>query len=662
MTPLLLLISFGLIWVNLVGLALLCDRLVRDYPVSRLASLLGFCLLFFFIEHFHGFGPRLVFMPFSSAVSAWLIWRDRSVLRSNWVFEAVFGTGLLYCLVWRYTFPDIDLFEERIPDLAFINDYIAGTVLPPPDRWMPPFKADFYYSFQFYSSALLGRWFGFEPAICYQVSYCLISGLIASAVYCAARRLSSWRASGWVITSALMLGGCGLAVVIHLSMKSYLQPLEMVRYLGMVWAPEYRTAFGRLLDSMMYTPGKNPVELPVEPLSYIIAKGEFHPPLTGFLVLVFSLLLLATLDGERSPRQRRILHALLGATVPLSLIGNTWVFPLQSALVVGWVAYRLLARDRESLLPVVVGAGVATALCYPFLVGFMQQPTAHSTALRLTRAGDHATPVEWLTVFWPLVGLMGLSLLNRERRGLSGFFCCLWLVLLAATELFYNHDVNGGTWERFNSTLKWWGWIYAGGVLTLGALNLGSRSRLARYGSLVVILLPCVQAYDYGRQFAETPKPSLGKIDGTYWITSDYTIRDIISSLKTRPDGICIDSNLTHANTDATIVAVFANKQCLLGWPVQEGIWRENRMDVNTRLADITKFYQGKMDDPLSWLIKNDVRYILWMQKDNDHLNERFLPLKEKIKSRYAWEQYAGTGTDWAVGYFERIDGLAPVK
>jgi len=95
---------------------------------------------------------------------------------------------------------------------------------------------------------------------------------------------------------------------------------------------------------------------------------------------------------------------------------------------------------------------------------------------------------------------------------------------------------------------------------------------------------------------------------------------------------------------------------------VQEGIWRENRMDVNTRLAEITKFYQGKMDDPLSWLIKNDVRYILWMQKDNDHLNERFLPLKEKIKSRYAWEQYAGTGTDWAVGYFERIDGLAPVK
>ena len=114
-----------------------------------------------------------------------------------------------------------------------------------------------------------------------------------------------------------------------------------------------------------------------------------------------------------------MLHALLAATVPLSLIGNTWVFPLQTALVAGWFIYRAISGERDHWLAGLFGAGAASALAYPFLVGFLQQPAAHTTALRLTRAGQHATPVEWLSVFWPLVLLMALAFWNREKRGLS---------------------------------------------------------------------------------------------------------------------------------------------------------------------------------------------------------------------------------------------------
>jgi hypothetical protein len=656
MTPLFLLISMGLIWVNLVGLALLCDRGLKDYAVSRIGSIFGICLFLFFIEHFQGLGPRLWFLPFSSLVSAWLIWSDRDKLRAHAVVEAAFGAGLVYCMVWRYTFPDIDLFEERIPDLLFIHNYAHGTLLPAPDRWMPPFNADFYYSFQFYAAALLGRWFGLEPNLSYQFAYCVITGLICCAVFTAARRLSPWRPAAWILTVALMLGGCGLGLVIHLAMKSYLEPLEMVRYLGMVWEPQYRTAFGKALDGMMYTKGVTAIELPVEPLSYLVVKGEFHPPLIGFLVLAFSLLVIASLAGEATPRRRWVLHALLAASIPLALIGNTWVFPLQAVLVLGWFVYRGLAGERAHWLAGLFGGGAACTLAYPFLVHFLQAPAVHTTVLRATHRGDHATVVEWLSVFWPLVGLMLLSFLNRERRGLCMFFGAVWLVLLAGTEIFYNHDINGGTWERFNSTLKWWGWIYAGGVLTLGALNLSARSRLCRYASLVVILLPCAMIYDYGRQFVETPKDTMGHLDGTYWITRDTALRDIVSALKSRPDGICIDSNLAFANTDANVLGLFGNKKAYLGWPVQEGIWREFRTEIRDRQAEVAAFFAGKMADPLAWLLKNDIRYVLWLQKDNDDLNARFLPMDAKIKSRYVWRHYAGTDTDWAVGFWERAD------
>jgi uncharacterized membrane protein len=656
MTPLFLLISIGLIWANLVGLGLLGNYLTKDYAVSRIGSLLVFCLAFFFVEHFHGLGPKLWFLPFSSVLSVWLIWNGRETIRQNWALEAAFGAGLFYCLVWRYTFPGIDLFEESFPDLVFIHDYLAGSQLPAPDRWMPPFKADFYYSFQFYCAALLGRWFRLVPGVCYHLAYCVMSGMITCSVFVAVRRLCSWRPASWAITVALLLGGCGLGLVIHLAMKSYLQPLEMVRYLGMVWDPQYRTAFGKFLDGMMYVPGIYPVELPVEPLSYLIVKGEFHPPLIGFVILMFSLLVIATLAGERTPRQRQVLHAFLAATIPLSLIGNTWVFPLQTTLVAGWFLYRGISGEKGHWLAGFFGAGIGAALAYPFLVSFLQQSAAHTTAFRLTLPGQHATVVEWLSVFWPLVCLMVMAPWNRERRSLSLFFVCLWAVLLAATEIFYNHDINGGTWERFNSTLKWWGWIYAGGILTLGSLNLGSRSRFCRYASLLVILLPCAQIYDYGRQFVETPKDAMGKIEGTDCLTRDFALRDMVSALAARPDGICLDSGVTFGNTDATMLAIYGNKQAFMGWPVQEGIWRENRTEVRDRVAQVDAFYHGKIDDPLRWLTDNNVRYVLWLQKDNDHLNERFAPLWTKIKSRYTWQHFAGNDGDWSVGFFERTD------
>jgi hypothetical protein len=93
---------------------------------------------------------------------------------------------------------------------------------------------------------------------------------------------------------------------------------------------------------------------------------------------------------------------------------------------------------------------------------------------------------------------------------------------------------------------------------------------------------------------------------------------------------------------------------------VQEGIWREFRTEVRDRVAQVNAFYGGKMEDPLGWLLANNVRYVLWLQKDNDNLNARFLPLWAKIKPRYAWHHFAGNDGDWAVGFWERVDPPPP--
>lgn len=659
MTLLSLLITSGLIWLNLVGLGLLFNYAVKDYAISRIGAPLAFCLFCFFVEHFHGFGSRLAFFPFSTALSGWLVWRERALLRGSAWLEAAFAIGFLYCLVWRYAFPDINLSGEKIPDLVFITNYISGGRLPPVDRWLPPFHFDYYYSFQYYAAALLGRSFHLSASLSYHYAYCVIVGLIAAGIYGSASRFCAWRPARWLIVVALLAGGCGLGLVVHLSMNHSVLPEEMCRYLGIHWPAAERTAFGRFLDARMYPTGAPSPELPILPLSFVISEGEFHPPLIGFLILAFTALLIAGLEEEADRRRRGTLAALLAATVPVMLISNSWVFPLQALVVVGWFAYRAALGDRRDWAAGLVGAGIATALAYPFLARFMEQSLAHSVDLRFTRPQDHSW-LGWALVFWPVLGLAILGLWNKERRGLIAYLACLWVLLMVGSEVFYVHDIRSGTLERYNSTLKWWSWIYAGGIMTLGAANLASSSRLCRYGSFALILGPCAQVYDYGRFFRLEPKPSVGHMEGCYWLTRDNAQRHIVQTLSERPDGICLESKLTIKNSESSVLGIFSNKQALVGWPTQENIWRSEQSDIAQRMGKLNAFYEGTLDDPLTWLLENNVRYVLWLQRDNNDQNRRFVPIWNKIKSRYAWRHFYGNDGDWAIGFWERNDTPSP--
>ncbi len=102
-------------------------------------------------------------------------------------------------------------------------------------------------------------------------------------------------------------------------------------------------------------------------------------------------------------------------------------------------------------------------------------------------------------MFWPVVGILGPRASSTGSAARWPFSSsAVWAVALLATEFLYNHDIYGGAWARFNSTLKWWQWVYAGVILTLGALNLGSKSRLCRYGTLVLLLPTLVFGFDLG--------------------------------------------------------------------------------------------------------------------------------------------------------------------
>jgi len=304
-----------------------------------------------------------------------------------------------------------------------------------------------------------------------------------------------------------------------------------------------------------------------------------------------------------------------------------------------------------------VGLAAGAFLEYPYLIEFTRQAISSNASITLTSAADHTPVLGWLITFWPVAGILVLGLFNRDRRSLSVFLALIWGVELGVTEFFYNHDVYGGVWERFNTTLKWWPWVYAGIVLTLGASNLGSSSRLCRYGTLALLFPTLLFAWDLGVEFKRMDGQFAGRLEGYGWI-KDPVIEDFVQILKARPDGIAIESGLEMGNTDSPAIALFAGKMSLIGWPWHETTWRGAYTEIHERYVQNEAFYAGKLEDPLKWLLNNRVRYVIWLPRDNVNANIVFIQLKGKISSHYAWHHLYGEKPDFQVGFWERVDEI----
>jgi uncharacterized membrane protein len=195
------------LWINLMGAGLAAGRFIGDYAIARVTGVLAVCLAFFCLEHFVGLGPHLLLLPLTTSFSLWLIWRNWPAVRENWGSEALFGIGFFYCLLWRYTLPDIDWSEDKMPNYALIESYMRGTRLPPPDLWLPPFRANWYYSFQHYGASLLGRLIGVGPGVSYHLAFCTLVGFMTLLMGSCVGRLCSWKPGRWVAILSLLVGG-----------------------------------------------------------------------------------------------------------------------------------------------------------------------------------------------------------------------------------------------------------------------------------------------------------------------------------------------------------------------------------------------------------------------------------------------------------------------
>jgi hypothetical protein len=624
------------------------------------------------IECYHGLGPSLAGLcVFTTLVSigvivtslarwepSWLApralalvrsWRGEFALRRVVPCFAVFGAIFLYAFAWRFTYPNIDGSSEKIADLSYICSYYTGETIPVPDAWFAPYRSTQYYSFQHYGAALMGRLLSMPTGVAYNVGFCVLVALCGSAftgsVVLAAKK-------AWVralLVAGFLFGGMGMSLLVHLTDRS-VSPLTSMRFIGS--APMDKPPFGPWLKA--YERRYTHLDLPAEPFSYSVQLGDYHAPLSGYYLMGVGVMgiLLSTRE-----RQRRY-AAVAGGTLTWTLLANPWVLPLQGLGLAAWLASQ--ARDWRRLLPAVAaGAALVWLAAWVYLSVFTASASGYNTSLRLVPANDHTAPLEFILIMLPTLGLIVLGLLSGTTRG--GRLGLLWLGFVLLSEFVYVSDIYGGEFVRFNTSLKWWPWVAAGALMTLGPVVLeGARPRWIRWAGVVFCLYPCFYAYDLWQPFRHNPKDAVGKLEGAAYLTKDEFPRLILGRLKLEKTGVAIERPDTEGGfINSSVIPLFAGQRMWLGWFGHEGLWRGYREDLRRRHDLLFQFYDGKMAGAGSWLLAQGIDYVLWYRPGDTP--ELWQKVNASVGPAYAWCDvltYPEAGQ--RVGFWRRVSGDRP--
>jgi hypothetical protein len=643
-----LLFTLALLAINLWGLMLFTGLYWRNrWFALATGPLLGVTAIYA-IECYHGLGPSLpglglfatlvstavIAASFTSWEPSWLGGRAAALLR-GWREEfaprrlvacfGIFGVIFLYAMVWRFTYPNIDGSSEKIADFSFICSYYTGETIPVPDVWFSPYPSTQYYSFQHYGAALMGRLLVIPPGTAYNVGFCLLialGGTAFSGYVCLAARKAWVRA---LVIAGFVVGGMGTALFVHLTDRA-VAPWTGMRFIGS--APMDKPPWGSWLKA--YQGRYAHLELPGEPFSYSIQLGDYHAPLSGYYLLgvcAMAMTLWSVL------RQRRY-AVIVGATLTWTLLANPWVLPLQGIGVVAWIAANF--RDWRRVVPsVAAGAAVIWLAAWVYLSVFTSTAAGYNTSLRFVAWKQHTPPLEFALFMLPTIGLILLGLASGDRRGIR--LGLLWLTFLMFSEYFYVKDIYSGVFERFNTTLKWWPWVAAGTLMTLGPFVLEQAGRRwIRIAGTVLCLYPCCYAYDLWQPLRNGPKDSVGKMEGTYYLTKDEFPRLMLGRLKVEKPGVVVERPDKEGGfVNSSVIPLFAGQRMWLGWYGHELLWRAFREDVRRRHELLFKLFDGEMPDAGTWLAAQGIDYVLWYRTgDTPELWDK---VNKAIGPGYVW-------------------------
>lgn len=551
-----------------------------------------------------------------------------------WYFSLGFGI----CFLWRFSFPDIYSTSEMLPDLNHLVSYSAGGKLPAEDTWMKGTTDDTYYIFQYYAAGLIHRFMGSGPGMTYHLGYCALVGIGIAAAGEGVRSACKAFGAGLLASLTLVLGGVGSSYLLPLMTPHFhVSAVHGMRFIGsfaVPATPEYKTAFGVWITDFL---GKSAVDAPMEYYSYIVMLGDFHPSLSS--LAFFGLAILAIGMAETAVKgsltDRFCVTGAIASAVFVT-VSNTWMMPLQVMLVSCWLVYRWWSGRQDRWIHI-LGSGLGCfILIFPFFMHFAYQTRSYPIHIEWVQVRPPL--LNWILMMSPALLIWLLTLWEARKPLFAWFATIVGIGALLGTYFLYVHDIYGGTEAIFNTTLKWWPWVYAL-VMMLGLIAVWPSR--ARRRAVIGILLSTIlfNGYIFQQTWREQKLHS-GQMDGYAWFLEDHNHRNIYLELLGLPKGVVLESVDPKSYDVGCSLSLFAGHYSVGGWTDHEMLWRGGRPDIEQLAKNRDKFYKGTLENPESWLrcvVPGGVDYVIWLNRDNDRGLDIWPKINEQIKGSYDW-------------------------
>lgn len=661
-----LLTCTAMLLVHLVALALLAERWF-PYALGKAVGLVLIVAMLFFVEHFYGLGNISWLTIFTVPGAIYLLWRARDDVCNIIAREIPFIVAFCYALVWRYLSPDLNVTTERFTDLYFVSNYMGGATLPPADHWYARAPFTCYYAFIHYAAAVMARFLRLPAGVACNLAFCVLTALTVSLVWEFSRSVSNGRK--WVapiVATTVMIGGTGAAPFVRWLVEIPASPevpwfehwqysIASTRLAGMYDANA--TDAGRavgLADGYQgkpkpYDEGGAKSDHPLEPFSSMYLLGDYHPPLGGFFVLALSMVVFIRLGSEA-----RRSAAVLGFSLPFAAVINTWILPLQAVLVATWPIWLRLRHLRVPWIGLLLGLSAGCILFFPFLTYFAS--SGSPIYIRTLPAIERTTMSSMVVLHWPVLLLLAIGLVRVRKSTLGALLSALLAFCLVLSEMIYVDDPSGGQYERTNTVMKWWQWLYFLAVGGLAAVQLGAAGQRTTIAIISILVLTWSYAYDAIGYILTQRGPHSGQMRGDYWLVDgDPARRALVEYLQAMPDGVVLENARKDAYDATGALATFSGKPLVLGWLSHERTWRGFVDDLLYLYGAIQEFYRGKSASPQDFLKANNVAYVVWTEEESALHPESLLRLKRELAGQYRWVSFREDGAD-TLGLWVRKD------
>jgi len=367
--------------------------------------------------------------------------------------------------------------------------------------------------------------------------------------------------------------------------------------------------------------------------------------LGGFYVLTLGAL--AALLWSQTSQKRYV--GLVGGTLTWALLTNSWSLPLQGLAVFAWLIY--YRKQWRTLLPALIGGAALVWLAAAiYLQSFTAASAGYKTALKIVPWADHTPPLQFIIFLFPTVALALLGLSSGRKQGI--WIGVTSLGFLIFSEFVYVDDIYSGMYERFNTTLKWWPWIAAATLLTLGPILLDKATRpWVRIAAIVFCAYPVLYVADLASFWLKPEKLSFGKLNGTGFLDRDLSAHLMLDRLKREPPGVVIERPRKESFTNSACLPIFAGHKMWLGWLPHEQLWRGYREDLAQRQERLFQFYNGEMINPARWLRAQGIDYAIWFQpEDTAVLWEK---IDRALEPDYIWCEIYTTPEGAKIGFWK---------